>query len=135
MEQVNAERTQLESFYRRYLQRCNDHQLDQLGEFVAHDVVVNGELQGLQGYVEGLDAVVRAFPDYHWDLRHLLVDGSWLAAHFTDTGTHLGTFLDVPPTGRVVSLQEFAVYRVQGGKIVEVWVTADNLDLLRQLPS
>jgi predicted ester cyclase len=27
----------------------------------------------------------------------------------------------------------FAVYRIDGGKIVEVWVVADNLRLLDQL--
>ncbi len=80
-----------------------------------------------------MHAVVRAFPDYHWDLRHLLVDGCWISAHFLDTGTHLGSFLGVPATGRHVEAQEFAVYRVDDRKIVEVWVTADNRGLLAQL--
>jgi len=121
----------LESFYRRYLERCNDHHFDRLGEFVADDVEVNGELQGLPGYIAGLQAAVCAFPDYRWDLRHLLVDGDWLAAHFIDTGTHTGTFLGVPATGRIVSSQEFAVYRVVADKIVEVRVSADNMSPLR----
>jgi predicted ester cyclase len=116
VEKITAGRARLESFYRRYLQQCNDHQFDQLGEFIADDVAVNGEVPGLWGYVAGLQAVVRASPDYHWNLRHLLVDDDWLAAHFTDTGTHLGTFLGVPATGRAVSTQEFALYRVDGGR-------------------
>jgi aspartyl-tRNA synthetase len=77
--------------------------------------------------------VVAAFPDYRWELRHLLVDAPWLAAHFTDTGTHRGSFLGVPASGRSVSTQEFAFYRVDAGRIVEVWVTADDLHLLQQL--
>jgi len=124
---------ELTSFYRRYNARCNAHEFDTLAEFVATEVVVNGELQGLRAYVEGLEAVVRAFPDYRWDLRHLLVDGCWISAHFLDTGTHRDVFLGVPATGRTVSTQEFAVYRIDGGKIVEVWVAADNLRLLGQL--
>ena len=48
-------------------------------------------------------------------------------------GTHRGTFLDVPETGRAISVQEFAIYRVEGDKIVEVWVVADNLHLIGQL--
>jgi predicted ester cyclase len=124
---------ELESFYRRYNQRCNDHQFDLLGDFVADGVEVNGEVQGLRAYVAGLRAVIHAFPDYRWNLRHLLVDGPWIAAHFLDTGTHRGTFLDIPATGRTITIQEFATYRVDAGRIVEVWVTADNLDLLAQL--
>ena len=123
----------LESVYRRYNSLCNAHRFDRLSEFVAQDVEVNGEVQGLQAYVDGLQAVVQAFPDYRWDLQHLFVSGAWVSAHFRDTGTHRGTFLGVPATGRVVSTQEFAIYRFQAGRIAEVWVTADNLRLLDQL--
>jgi predicted ester cyclase len=123
----------LAATYRRYNGRCNAHEFDTLGEFVAEDVQVNGEPQGLAGYVTGLQAVVRAFPDYRWDLRHLFVDGDWVSAHFVDTGTHRGEFLGIPATGRRVSTQEFAVYRWAGGRIAEVWVTADNLALVEQL--
>lgn len=100
--------------YRQYNAVCNAHQFDQLGKFIAQDVQVNGEHQGLTGYVRGLAEVVRAFPNYRWDLKHLLVDGDWVAAHFFDTGTHLGTFLGTPTTGRAVSTQEFAIYRHKG---------------------
>jgi predicted ester cyclase len=39
----------------------------------------------------------------------------------------------VPATGTAVQLQEFAFYRFQDGRIVEVWVAADNVHLLEQL--
>jgi predicted ester cyclase len=123
----------LEAFYRRYNAVCNAHDFTRLGEFVAEDVHVNGERQGLDGYIAGLQAVVTAFPDYRWDLRHLLVDGSWIATHFIDTGTHRGTFLGVAATGRSVTTQEFAFYRVHEQRIREVWVTADDLSLREQL--
>jgi predicted ester cyclase len=70
---------------------------------------------------------------YRWNLEHLVIDGCWLSAHFIDTGTHRGTFLGVPATGRPVTTQEFAVYRIDADRIAEVWVTADNLRLLDQL--
>jgi aspartyl-tRNA synthetase len=123
----------LAEFYRRYNACCNEHRFENLAEFVARDVLVNGSERGLDSYADGLRAVVRAFPDYRWELRHLLVDAPWLAAHFTDTGTHRGSFLGVPASGRSVSTQEFAFYRVDAGRIVEVWVTADDLHLLQQL--
>ncbi|MEN3357941.1 MAG: hypothetical protein V7637_1923, partial [Mycobacteriales bacterium] len=130
---VDPVRADLDAFYRRYNQHCNEHRFGELEEFVADDVVVNGAVQGVADYVAGLQAVVDAFPDYRWELGHLLVDGCWIAAHFHDTGTHRGTFLGVPATGRSVATQEFAVYRVAAGKITQVWVTADNLGLLAQL--
>jgi predicted ester cyclase len=89
MERQPAE---LEAFYRRYLQRCNEHRFDELGEFVDENVEVNG-----------------------------LVDGCWLSAHLVDTGT--------TPTGRSIDIQEFAIYRVAGGRIIEVWGDLDRIRL------
>ncbi|MGI8723607.1 MAG: ester cyclase [Geodermatophilaceae bacterium] len=123
----------LARWYRRYLQRCNEHDFDRLDEFVAPDVEVNGAAPGLSTYVRGLRDVVNAFPDYHWGLRHLFVDGAWLSAHFVDTGTHRGPFLGILPTGRAVRTQEFAIYRIEDAKIADVWVAADNLGILDQL--
>jgi predicted ester cyclase len=123
----------LAAFYRRYNTCCNEHRFDDLAEFVAPDVVIDGIERNLDAYAEALRAVIRAFPDYRWELRHLLVDPPWIAAHFADTGTHRGPFIGVPATGRPVSTQEFAFYRVDAGRIAEVWGTADNLHLLQQL--
>ena len=123
----------LDQLYRRYNATCNAHEFDRLGEFVDDEVMVNGQQQGLSSYQAGLADVTRAFPDYRWQLEHLVVDEPSVAAHFIDTGTHQGPFLGVAATGRVVRTQEFAVYRFAQGRIVEVWVTADNLGLLDQL--
>jgi len=109
------------AFYRRYLACCNDYRFEELAEFVAGEVRVNGVAQGADQYIAGLRAVVEAFPDYHWELRQLLVDGDFLAARLTDTGTHTGTFRDVPATGRAISVQELAIYRLSDGRIAECW--------------
>ncbi len=84
---MDGQRAQLEAVYRRYIQRCNERGFDDLGEFVDPDVEVNGKPHGLQAYAEGLASVIELVPDFHWDLRHLLIDGWWLSAHLTDTGT------------------------------------------------
>jgi predicted ester cyclase len=109
----------MEAFYRRYMDANNAHEFTRLGEFVAEDVTINGEPHGIAAYIAGLEAVVAVFPDFHWDLRHLLVDEPWLAAHFIDTGTHA-------VTGRRVTTQEFAVYRIEAETIVEVWGDLDR---------
>jgi predicted ester cyclase len=121
-------RRELEAFYLRYNRCCNEHAFERLEEFVANDVEVNGERQGLQGYVDGLEEVVRAFPDWRWELRHLLIDGSWIAAHLIDRGTHAGT-----ATGRVATTQEFAFYRIAAGKIAEVWGDLRTAELIARL--
>jgi predicted ester cyclase len=130
---VHMTNDELAAFYRRYNACCNEHKFEDLREFVAHDVVINGIDRGLDAYADGLRPVVRGFPDFHWALRHLMVDAPWIAAHLTDTGTHRGASLGVQATGRSVSTQEFAFYRVEAGRIAEVWGTAFHVDLVEQL--
>jgi predicted ester cyclase len=124
---------ELAAFYRRYNACCNEHRFEDLREFVAPDVVINGTDRGVDAYAEALRPVVRAFPDYRWELRHLVVDAPWIAAHLADTGTHRGRFHGVEATGRSVSTQEFAFYRIDAGRIAEVWGMAFHVELLEQL--
>jgi predicted ester cyclase len=123
----------LAAFYRRYNACCNEHRFEDFGEFVAPDVVITGSDRGLDAYTGGLRAVVRAFPDFRWELRHLVIDAPWIAAHLADTGTHRAAFSGVEATGRSVRTPEFAVYRVDAGRIAEVWGMAFHVQLLEQL--
>jgi aspartyl-tRNA synthetase len=123
----------LAAFYRRYNDCCNEHRFDDMDEFVAPDVVINDTDRGLDAYTGGLRAVVRAFPDYRWELRHLVVDPPWIAAHLADTGTHRESFFGVEATGRSVSTNEFAFYRIDAGRIAEVWGMSFHVQLLEQI--
>jgi predicted ester cyclase len=123
----------LAAFYRRYNACCNEHRFDDFGEFVAHDVVINGTDRGLDAYMENLRFIVRAFPDYRWELRRLVIEPPWLAAHLTDTGTHRGPFHGIPATGRSVRTEEFAFYRIDGDRIAEVWGMDFDVLLLHQI--
>jgi steroid delta-isomerase-like uncharacterized protein len=124
---------ELAAFYRRYNACCNEHKAEDLGEFVARDVAIDGTVRGLDAYAAELRAVVRAFPDYQWELRRLVIQAPWIAAHLTDTGTHREAFRGVPATGRTVETPEFAFYRFDAGRIVEVGGSAFHLQILEQL--
>jgi hypothetical protein len=45
---------ELAAFYRRYNACCNEHRFDDLGQFVAPDVVINGTERGLDAYADAL---------------------------------------------------------------------------------
>jgi predicted ester cyclase len=124
---------ELAAFYRRYNACCNEHRFADLGEFVARGVAIDGIERGLDAYAAELRAVVRAFPDYRWEVRRLVADAPWIAAHCSDTGTHRETFRGVDATGRSVTVPEFAFYRVDAGRIAEVWGMAFHENLLAQL--
>jgi predicted ester cyclase len=77
--------------------------------------------------------LISAFPDWHWEMRHLVVDGDYLALHFTVTGTHRGAFEGIEATGRLVTTSEFTLYRVEDGKFAEVWDLTDLDAVIKQI--
>ena len=48
-------------------------------------------------------------------------------------GTHLGSWLGIPATGKFISIQMFVVHRIADGRIVEDWVLVDSLGVFQQL--
>jgi steroid delta-isomerase-like uncharacterized protein len=73
------------------------------------------------------------FPDVHISVEDMVADGDRVAARVLLTGTHAGTGLGVPPTGRKVTVAGMVFVRISGGQIVEGWNSWDQLGLLRQI--
>ena len=115
------ERADLAALYESYLACCNEHRFDQLGEFVSEQVGGSGAGDGLTAYVDRLEDVVAAFPDYRWDLQEVVIEKDTIAARLIGHGTHTGSFGDIPATGRTVTTQELVIYRFADGKIVQCW--------------
>ena len=74
-----------------------------------------------------------AFADFHADIHWQTVDGDKVTTFKTYHGTHSGTFLGVPPTGRTVAFDTIDVFRVRDGRLTDHWGVADLLGLLIRL--
>jgi predicted ester cyclase len=75
-----------------------------------------------------------AFPDFEMEIVTLISEGGKVAAHFRCSGTHLGEWLGVPPTGRrFESVDEVYIFEVREGRLVSALAVEDNLSRLRQL--
>jgi predicted ester cyclase len=61
------------------------------------------------------------------------VVGDKATARLTFTGTHAGTFMGKPATGRPVKFLAIDILRIEHGKIVEDWHLEDNLTFMQQL--
>lgn len=48
-------------------------------------------------------------------------------------GTHDGQLMELPPTGRQVTLKGMNFVRLEDGKITEDWVIWDSMGLMQQL--
>lgn len=123
------------ALYEDYLRCCNEHDFDGMAAFYAPSIRVNDAPMDPNAVAAQFEPIVSAFPDWHWDMRHIVVDTDYIAVHFTVTGTHRGTFQGIEATGRRVSIPEFTLYRVVDGKFADVWDLADMAALLRQISS
>ena len=78
-------------------------------------------------------SIVTGFPDVKATVEDLLADGDNVIERTTARATHTGEFNDIPPTGNPVVWTEIHIYRLQDGKIIELWSEIDLLGLLVQL--
>jgi steroid delta-isomerase-like uncharacterized protein len=74
-----------------------------------------------------------AFPDQHTTVQDLIAEGDQVVKRWTFRGTQTGDFLGIPPTGKQATLEGLSIYRIENGKIAEMWWGYDQLGVLQQL--
>jgi steroid delta-isomerase-like uncharacterized protein len=122
---------------RRFVEKVqNQHNLAEIDElyspnFVDHSGSSNPP--GIEGVKAFFTMMFTAFPDMHFIIRQQLAEGDQVATHKTFFGTHLGTFMGIPPTGKQVSVEAMDILTIREGKITDHWSVGDFLSMLQQL--
>jgi predicted ester cyclase len=73
------------------------------------------------------------FPDLQTTVEDLVAEGEKVVGRWAGRATHSGPFMNIPPTGKQVTVAGIAIVRLEGGKIVEEWVNFDALGMMQQL--
>ena len=122
---------------RRYQEIYNSNDLEALSEVVSEDLLTPKIMPGIPAGIEGAKTahqiMLAGFPDYQTAIDDLIAEGDKVAARITMSGTHTGSFMGIPPTGKRISFTGMYVARVDDGKIVEHWGEEDSVSLLQQL--
>jgi predicted ester cyclase len=74
-----------------------------------------------------------AFPNVHFTIHDLVAEGDKVVCRWSYTATNTGVFLGNPATNRDVTDQGLNMFRIENGKIAEMWMSGDSLGLLQQL--
>jgi steroid delta-isomerase-like uncharacterized protein len=80
-----------------------------------------------------IEVMHNAFPDSSTEILNIVEDGKKVAVHWQTTGTHQGEFMDVPATGRGVTVTGASFLRFENDKLAEEWVIWDPRELLSAL--
>jgi len=91
------------------------------------------DVRDLEGLKKWAKASFASFPDTHITIKDMVAEGDKVAKRWTFRATHKGDFFGIPPTGKQVAWTGTTIYRIAGGKIVEIWWNIDVLGLFQQM--
>jgi hypothetical protein len=74
-----------------------------------------------------------AFPDIRFTIERMLAEGDRVMTQCVARGKHLESWLGIPATGKIITIQMFVVHRIADGLIAEDWVLVDSLGVFQQL--
>jgi steroid delta-isomerase-like uncharacterized protein len=123
---------------RRFIEEVqNQKNWDSYDELNADDFVNLSAPPGVPSDREGgkmfLAGFLNAFPDCHVTIDDMIAEGDRVATKKTFTGTHTAELNGIPPTGKQVSITYIDILRLRNGKIVEHWLSMDQMSFMQQL--
>jgi len=119
--------------YHGYIAALNGREFDTIDRFVADEIAFGTQVFTRAQIVDMLKAIVDAVPDFHWEVRDILINGDRAAVSLWNAGTPEKQWQGVDPTGKSFRIGEQAIYRVDGGKFVEMLNVFDVAEAARQL--
>ncbi len=89
------------------------------------------ETAGIEGFKQLFAMMHTAFPDGRFTIEDIFAEGEKVAVRWTFRGTHKGDYNGIAPTGKEVTWTAISINRIAGGKIEEMWGTADNINMMQ----
>jgi steroid delta-isomerase-like uncharacterized protein len=102
-------------------------------DYVRHDLRATAPAPGPEGQKRIAADFRAAFPDLTWNIDLVVAEGEYVAARWTMTGTHAGTWGSLEPTGRRATFSGVNIFRFEDGKVAEIWNHRDDLGLMQQV--
>jgi steroid delta-isomerase-like uncharacterized protein len=118
-----------------FAEALNTSNVNLFDTFVAKNYVNHNPFvaQGVQGVKEFFAGWLTAFPDTAVTVEDAFVAGDKVVGRYTYRATHQGSFLDIPATGRPITMRSIDIWRVQDGMFVEHWDELNLLEVMQQL--
>lgn len=127
----------VKSVYPRLAAAVNTRQLDDLDNIIAPNMINHGaapnDPPGAERFKRNFRTLITAFPGLYITVEDQIAERDKVVVRWTDSGTHLGTFMSKEPTGKPLLLTGIDILRIQDDRIVERWSEYDLLSVLESL--
>jgi steroid delta-isomerase-like uncharacterized protein len=133
---VDANKQLVERFYEEVWARGNVDFATEVfsDDYVRHDLHPAQAAPGAAGQARIAEQFRQAFPDLQWRIDLVFGEADLVAGRWTASGTHTGSWGDLPPTGKRAEFSGVNIFRFgDDGKVVEIWNHRDDLGLMNQL--
>lgn len=84
-------------------------------------------------YIKFVTSYRAAFPDMRGKIEDIIAEGDKVAIRWKNMATHGAAFLNVPATGKRLSLEGVVILRVRDGKICDGWGIWNPFENYRQM--
>ena len=119
---------------RSLFEALNKQNLTLLDELLAPDYVEHTmQLKGLESLKQYMTVFWKGFPDLHVTIEDIIAEGDKVWIRVKVTGTHIGEYRGLAPTGKKITLTGVDICHIIDGKIVEAESVNDFLDFYKQL--
>lgn len=97
-------------------------------QFTSHDWPEGPT--GPKAFRDYYSTIRSAVPDARYEVDELIAESDRVVVRWRLLGTHKGDFNGIAASGRSIVLRGIAIYRVEGGALMERWVVSDLHGLL-----
>ncbi len=134
---MSTQTEQNKAIVRRNYETADKNDLTTFSEQLAPDVAVH--LPGMPGplnresLIQMMNVMFSGLTQRQHVFEDQIAEDDKVATRLTLHAVHTGEFQGMPATGKQIVVPQIAIHRIQNGKIVEVWVSSDDISMMKQL--
>ena len=124
---------------RKFGEAVNNNNYDVLDEIMTANFVRHSQatpevkVSSLEEFKQFAKVSSNSIPDMTGTIEMMVAEGNLVAIYATFTGTQKGPMGPFPAYDKKMESKTMAIFRLEHGKIAELWIEWDNLAMLAQL--
>jgi|SRR3990172_9366118 len=122
---------------RRNYETADKNDLTTFSEQLAPDVAVH--LPGMpaplnrEAVIQMMNVMFSGLTQRQHVFEDQIAEGDKVVTRLTLHAVHTGEFQGMPATGKQIAVQQMAIHCIRDSKIAEVWISSDDIGMIKQL--